>query len=128
MDLLNPFEERVLFGKAYPLAPEFGSNVRVLRALVPTGRNLGHGLDLKHVSGPRSGGPATRLERYRGKHTGGVGKAFGLTRAGKQAKGAANAVRQIQTQPKATKVAAQSFAAPTPKLFGNSGSKGSRLV
>lgn len=61
MDIINPFEEIVVFGKRLPMEPQ--SSTR-LRALKPTGKHLGHGLDLTHVRGRASGGRATKLERY----------------------------------------------------------------
>lgn len=79
MNLINPFEQAVVFGKAVAYDESYGSAPVVLRALVPTGRHVGHANDLKRASGPRSGGPATKLERYRGSHAGGVGKAANST-------------------------------------------------
>ena len=70
MELINPFEETVVFGKAYR-TPADATSSRVVPALRPTGRHLGHGLDLKHVTNSGGGGgPATRLERYKGKGKG----------------------------------------------------------
>lgn len=63
-DLINPFEEFVAFGKAYPIAwPPQGA--KVLTALVPTGKHVSHANDLsvtRNSSG--GGGRATKLERY----------------------------------------------------------------
>jgi hypothetical protein len=61
MDIINPFEELVVFGKAFPLEPT-GSTA--LAALRPTGRHLGHGGDLTYVRGKASGGKQPQIERY----------------------------------------------------------------
>ena len=61
--LVNPFEEVVAFGKAYPVALPVARAVRV-RALLPTGGHVSHANDLKVYRGRRSGGPATKLEHY----------------------------------------------------------------
>lgn len=138
MDLVNPFTEQVIFGKAFPRNVTSGTNVRVLRALVPTGRHVGHAQDLKHVSGPRSGGRAHALERYRGSHAGGVGKALAFAPTGMAAKASTgNGVKRglglIAAIPKPKKVP---VAAPTPlrvrvargkMKFGSAGSTGSRI-
>jgi hypothetical protein len=68
MDLINPFEEVVVFGKALPLEPMSSTP---LRALVPTGKHVGHANRLVRVTGRASGGKATRLERYTNGHGGG---------------------------------------------------------
>lgn len=61
MDIVNPFEELVVFGKKLPLEPVSST---IIGALRPTGRHLGHANDLGHFTGGTQGGPATRLERY----------------------------------------------------------------
>lgn len=77
MDLVNPFEQVVVFGKAYSTQSVLhGTNVVTLRSLVPTGKHVGTGNNLVHASGPKKGGPATKLEHYR---KGKVGKAAGST-------------------------------------------------
>lgn len=68
-NLINPFEEVVVFGKAYPVALPV-SHATTIRALVPTGGHVGHGNALKHVhNSSGGGGRATKLERYTGKGT-----------------------------------------------------------
>ena len=115
MELINPFEEQVILGKAYPRDPTFGSDVRVLRALTPTGRHVGDALALHHTHNPHGGGgPATKLERYRGKKS----------RVGKASGGVKRSLELIAQTPKPTKVAAQSFAAATPKATGRSATRG----
>ena len=66
-EIYNPFE------KAFKPDPDTGDKVKVLQALVPTGRHVGHANDLKVVRNKRGGGGrATRLEHYRrGKKRGG---------------------------------------------------------
>lgn len=67
-NLVNPFEEVVVFGKAYPVALPVPSSTTI-RALVPTGGHVGHGNDLKVVRNRKGkGGRATKLEHYRGGH------------------------------------------------------------
>lgn len=64
MDLVNPFEEHIVFGKRYPVAypPQHST---IIRALVPTGRHVGHGNDLGHFRGKGAhGGRLVGLERY----------------------------------------------------------------
>ena len=61
MDIINPFEELVVFGKKLPLEP---TSSTVIRALRPTGRHVSHANALTHVRGRADGGPATRLEHY----------------------------------------------------------------
>lgn len=61
MDIINPFEELVVFGKKLPLEPQSST---VIAALRPTGRHLGHGGDLTHVRGKASGGKQPQIERY----------------------------------------------------------------
>lgn len=155
MTLVNPFEEVVVFGKAHHLASSFGTDVRVLRALVPTGGHVADANRLTHVSGPNSGGPATALERYtRGrvgkasvgeglKMIGNIPKPKGVPHMGPQMPGA---TKYPKSFPMARGVRAQTFAAPTPRLgaggtarvdnamsdlraksFGNAGSKGRRI-
>lgn len=80
LDLINPFEEVVVFGKRFSVV-DTTQNVRVIRALVPTGPHIGHGNDLKVVHGPRSGGRKAGLERYTGGHGGGR---HGILRATKR--------------------------------------------
>lgn len=58
MELFNPFED---FGKA-DTVPAQGATI--LRVLIPTGKNVGHGLDLKHVSVKTKGPRRPALERY----------------------------------------------------------------
>jgi len=90
--LINPFTEVVVFGKALPLDPQAST---VIRALVPTGRHIGHGNDLVRGTGRRKGGPATRLELYRGStpalRTGPFGKSDVL-----KAFGAPKTARRVQ--------------------------------
>lgn len=64
MQLVNPYEETVVFGKAYPVAWPPPGATRI-RALVPTGSHVGHAnaLHIAHGKGSH-GGPATKLERY----------------------------------------------------------------
>ena len=66
MTLINPFEEVVVFGKAHStLETSWGTNVRVIAALVPTGRHVSHANALTHKHNSRGkGGRATRLQRY----------------------------------------------------------------
>ena len=61
MDIINPFEELVVFGKRLPLEPLSST---IIGALHPTGKHVGHGQDLGHFRGPKSGGRAGHLERY----------------------------------------------------------------
>src|SRR5690242_15589057 len=61
--LVNPFEEVVAFGKAYPVALPVPRATRV-RALLPTGGHVSHANDLKVIRRNGKGGPATKLERY----------------------------------------------------------------
>ena len=61
MQLVNPFEEVVLFGKKLSMEPESSTTIGALR---PTGKHVGHANDLVRVRGKASGGKATRLERY----------------------------------------------------------------
>ena len=61
--LVNPFEEVVAFGKAYPVALPVQRAVRV-RALLPTGAHVSHANKLVVVRRNGKGGPATKLERY----------------------------------------------------------------
>ena len=59
-EIVNPFE------KAFKPDPDTGDKVKILQALVPTGRHVGHANDLKVVRNKRGGGGrATRLEHYR---------------------------------------------------------------
>lgn len=58
MDLINPFEP---FGKADTVPPQHAT---ILRALVKTGANLGHGLDLTVVRHSGHGGRRPGLEHY----------------------------------------------------------------
>lgn len=67
--LVNPFEEVVVFGKAYPVALPVSGSTR-LRALVPTGAHVSHDNKLTHV---RGGGPTItrqQLQRYTTKTVG----------------------------------------------------------
>lgn len=61
MDIINPFEELVVFGKKLPLEPVSSTRIG---ALLRTGKHLGHGQDLGHFRGTKSGGRAGHLERY----------------------------------------------------------------
>jgi hypothetical protein len=67
--LINPFEEVIVFGKAYPVALPVPSSTK-LRALVPTGAHIGHANDLQvfHGGGPRI--PKQALQRYTAKPVG----------------------------------------------------------
>jgi len=68
-NLVNPYEEVVVFGKAYPVALPVPRSTTI-RALVPTGSHVGHGNALKHVRNSKGGGGrATALERYTGSST-----------------------------------------------------------
>ena len=137
MQLVNPFEEVVVFGKAYDLMS--GSAPVAVRALVPTGGHVGTANDLKVVRRNGGGGPATKLEIYRRRKSS-VGKAA-------PRKGVANGLKLIASQPKPATVAPQKFSAPTPRLgvkkqraqlsmesararmrFGDEGSVGKRLA
>ncbi|HEY5787496.1 MAG TPA: hypothetical protein VIT65_22250 [Microlunatus sp.] len=71
LDLVDPFAEVVVFGKAYPVAwPP--SSAKSVKALVPTGRHVSHANALHHTrNSGGGGGKATRLERYTGKKSGG---------------------------------------------------------
>ena len=113
LDLVNPFEEVVAFGKAYPLNTVSGTNVRRIRALVPTGRHVGRANALTHVTNSSGGGGrnATRLERYttkpRGQRSGPFGKAAGFGgaasrqfAAGVSKPSVKNGIRMIQDMPK----------------------------
>lgn len=63
--LINPFEEVIVFGKAYTVVEPIPRSTRI-RALVPTGGHVGHGNALGHY---RGGGPAitrTQLQTYNG--------------------------------------------------------------
>jgi hypothetical protein len=67
MSLVNPYEEVVVFGKAYSLdaGPKFGTDVRIISALLPTGRHVSQANNLLHVHNSRGkGGPATALQRF----------------------------------------------------------------
>lgn len=99
--LVNPFEEVVVFGKALPLDPV--SSTR-LRALVPTGKHIGHGNALTHVhnSGGK-GGKATRLQRYTTTPRG--------QRQGPFSKSVADGLKMVAAQAKPSRVP---VAAPTP--------------
>lgn len=68
MELINPFEE---IGKADTWPAQ---SATIIRALVPTGRNVGHGLDLKHVRVRTKGPRRPALEVY-GRRKG-VSKAY----------------------------------------------------
>lgn len=96
MDLINPFEEVVVFGKAYPVAWPVASATQ-LKALVPTGKHVGHGLRLSHTRIAGGGGKATRLERY--------------TRGKKVSKGIAEGLQLASTTGAATAKTARSAAA-----------------
>ena len=86
--LINPFEETVVFGKAYPIAwPPQGETV--IRALVPTGRHVSHANKLTHVKG-RNSQPTNRLKHVRRK-----GKGGGLGTVGKSAPLVAVEVRRL---------------------------------
>jgi hypothetical protein len=71
LNLVDPFAEVVVFGKAYPVAwPPPGATS--VKALLPTGRHVSHANALLHVRNSRGGGgKATRLEHYTGKKSGG---------------------------------------------------------
>jgi hypothetical protein len=99
MDLVNPFEEVVVFGKAYPVAwPAQGASG--VKALLPTGRHVAHGNDLKHVHNSRgSGGPATRLEHYRNSKGGG-GRASRLVHHGSRKSGQPKALERTHHTPR----------------------------
>lgn len=98
-NLVNPFEEAVVFGKAYPVAVPAQRAV-VLRALVPTGKHVGHGQALERYTGKKSGGRKAGVEHYRSK-----GKRSSVHRAGgfgKAAPSVQNGLRMIQQTPKGT--------------------------
>ena len=70
MDLINPFEDVVVFGKAYRNVWPVES-AQTIAAIVPTGRHVSHANDLSVTRNSRGGGGrATRLEVYRGKKRG----------------------------------------------------------
>lgn len=96
-NLINPFEEVVVFGKAYPVVWPAQGSTRVA-ALVPTGKNVGTANNLGHWKGRATGGPATKLERYttkpRGQRQGPFGKAA--------APSVQNGLKLIAGAPKAT--------------------------
>lgn len=58
MELYNPFED---VSKAATVPPQHAT---VLRVLVPTGNNVGHGLDLKRVTAKTKGPRRPALEVY----------------------------------------------------------------
>lgn len=106
---VNPFEEVVAFGKAYPRSVVHGTDVQRVRALVPTGRNVGHANALTHVKRKaKVSGRATRLERYTGggisQRVGPFGKAAGAS--------VENGLKQIAAIPRPKSVPA----APTNPL------------
>lgn len=61
--LVNPFEEVVAFGKAYPVALPVQRAVRV-RALLPTGAHVSHVNDLHVIRHSGHGGRRAGLEHY----------------------------------------------------------------
>lgn len=66
MELYDPFQE---IAKAYP-NPVDSPKVRILTALVPTGKHVGSANSLVHVRNSHGGGgKATSLERYKGHGT-----------------------------------------------------------
>ena len=82
MNLINPFEETVVFGKAYPVAWPV-ERAQTLAALVPTGRHVSHANALSVTRNPRGGGGrATRLERYGRRKVSKGSVAQGLSMAG----------------------------------------------
>lgn len=100
-NLVNPFEEVVVFGKAYPVAlPVPGA--KVIRALVPTGSHVGHGNDLKVVrNGKGKGGRRAGLEHYTAKTKGHRMGPFGKAAGGNSV---ANGLKMISELPKVTTV------------------------
>ena len=119
--MLNPFEEVVVFGKAYStLNVTSGTNVSVIRALVPTGGHVGHGNALTVVRNRKGhGGRRPGLEHY--------SKAFSIPRI-KGVKGVKSADAGVKrslalvNNPKTgnvSRVAPQTFSAPTPRINGN---------
>lgn len=75
-NLINPFDEVVVFGKAYPVVDV--TNVRSGTPKTHTGRGVGHGQRLTDVKNSKGGGGrATKLERYSGGHASGRVGPFG---------------------------------------------------
>jgi hypothetical protein len=68
-NLINPFEEVVVFGKAYPAVYPF-SAAKSIGALHPTGSHVGHGNKLVHITGKATSPQGTGLRRYTTKPTG----------------------------------------------------------
>jgi hypothetical protein len=68
-NLINPFEEVVVFGKAYPVKDV--TNVRAGSPKTHTGRGVGHGQKLHEVKHKGGGGRRVGLERYQGGHSSG---------------------------------------------------------
>jgi hypothetical protein len=123
LDLVNPFEEVVVFGKAYSLQNvTTGTNVRVLRAMMPTGKHIGTGQNLVHVHNSKArGGPATKLEHYT--------KAFNPKAARAMFGGPAS--QQMPGNLRRRGVArglALATSGSKPKSFGSAGSTGRRLA
>lgn len=72
-NLINPFEEVVVFGKAYSVVKADGmpesTHVRSGSPKTHIGRHVGHGQKLGHfVNSKGGGGKKSGLERYTGKH------------------------------------------------------------
>jgi hypothetical protein len=71
MELYDPFEQ---ISKNYGRGIE-SPKVRIIAALMPTGRHVGNANALHHTHNSRGGGgPATKLERYHHKSSGSVHK------------------------------------------------------
>jgi len=63
--LINPFEQVVVFGKAYDVSFFPQSSTRI-RALVPTGAHVGHGQKLGHYRGKNTSPRTNVLRHYTG--------------------------------------------------------------
>lgn len=119
MELINPFS------KAMTVPAQ--SSTR-LRALVPTGANVGHGNDLSITR--RHGRKHQGLEHYRGKSSGGTQGPFGKS----VARGLAmtggykpTSVPKALTTPKRVRLARAQQGAPTPMSFTSASSSGRKI-
>lgn len=100
-NLINPFEEVVVFGKAYPVVGV--TNVRSGSPKTHTGRGVGHGQRLTDIKNSKGKGGRTKLERYKGGHASGRVGPFGKALT---TNGVPNALKLIAGIPKATKAPA----------------------
>ena len=69
MELIDPFEDVFKAAETVP-----AQSATVVRVLVPTGNNVGHGLDLKRATARTKGPRRPALERYGRKVHKGVGR------------------------------------------------------